>query len=227
MTTDILDTSARLGCALVAGILIGIERESHGRAAGLRTTILACVASALAMILSEILFAQSIAPGVNWRPDPARLAAGILTGIGFLGGGTILRHDNAIRGVTTAATLWFVTVLGLIFGSGEFVLGFIGLAIALVTLLALTRFERHIPSDRYAKLAVTMQLEAMTDEDLRRQIEASGAVVKAMELEYDLVKAQKCVTSELKLKRPDVLTTAQALISNFKQKPGVLAVKWM
>ena len=226
MTTDILDTSARLTCALVAGILIGIERESHGRAAGLRTTILACVASALAMILSEILFAQSIAPGVNWRPDPARLAAGILTGIGFLGGGTILRHDNAIRGVTTAATLWFVTVLGLIFGSGEFVLGFIGLAIALVTLLALTSFEKHIPSDRYAKLAVTMHLDAMSDADLRQQIESTGAVVKAMELEYDLVKAQKCVTSELKLKRPTVLTISQTLISNLKQKPGVLSVKW-
>lgn len=224
MTTDILDTSARLGCALVAGILIGIERESRGRAAGLRTTILACVASALAMILSEILFAQS--SGLNWKPDPARLAAGILTGIGFLGGGTILRHDNAIRGVTTAATLWFVTVLGLIFGSGEFLLGFLGLAIALVTLLALTSFEKHIPSDRYAKLAVTMHLDAMSDGDLRQQIESTGAVVKAMELEYDLIKAQKCVTTELKLKRPVVLTISQTLITNLKQKPGVFSVKW-
>lgn len=224
MTTDILDTSARLGCALVAGILIGIERESHGRAAGLRTTILACVASALAMILSEILFVQSSGP--NWKPDPARLAAGILTGIGFLGGGTILRHDNAIRGVTTAATLWFVTVLGLIFGSGEFLLGFLGLAIALVTLLALTIFEKHIPSDRYAKLAVTMRLDSMSDADLRQEIESTGAVVKAMELEYDLVKSQKCIVSELKLKRHVVLTISQTLTSNLKQKPGVLAVKW-
>ena len=224
MTTDILDTSARLGCALVAGILIGIERESHGRAAGLRTTILACVAAALAMILSEILFAQSSGP--NWRPDPARLAAGILTGIGFLGGGTILRHDNAIRGVTTAATLWFVTVLGLVFGSGQFVLGFIGLAIALVTLLALTQFEKHIASDRYAKLAVTMKLDAMNDEDLRRQIESTGAIVKATEFDYDLVEGRKCVTSELKLKRPVVFNISQTLVASLRQKPGVLSVKW-
>src|SRR2546426_1078103 len=185
---DVPQIAARLGCALLAGILVGLERESHGRAAGLRTTILAWIASALAMILSEMLFARSnlFGANLNWRPDPARLAAGILTGIGFLGGGTILRHDNAIRGVTTAATLWFVTVLGLVFGGGQFLLGFVGLAIALVTLLLLTGFEKHIPSDRYAKLAVTMRFDAMTDADLRQQIESTGAVVKAMEFEYDL-----------------------------------------
>jgi putative Mg2+ transporter-C (MgtC) family protein len=222
---DTLQMAARLGCAVVAGVLIGIERESHGRAAGLRTTILACVASALAMILSEIIFWQSNGP--NWRPDPARLAAGILTGIGFLGGGTILRHDNAIRGVTTAATLWFATVLGLVFGSGQFVLGFAGLGIALVTLLALTGFEKRIPTDWYAKLSVTMRLDAMTDAELRHQIETSGAAVKSMQLEYDLAAAQKCVTTELKLKRPVVFDVSQKIIAELKQKPGVLSVKWM
>src|SRR5437879_4208275 len=112
----------RLLMAFLAGFVVGWERESHGRPAGLRTTILACVASALAMILSEVLFTQSAAlmGSGSWRPDPARLGAGILTGIGFLGAGTILRHANIIVGVTTAATLWFVTVLGLAFGSGQY-----------------------------------------------------------------------------------------------------------
>src|SRR5947208_7485676 len=145
------DMFLRLLMAFLAGLAIGWERESHGRPAGLRTTILACVASAVAMMVSEILFAQSAAtnPSASWRPGPARLGAGILTGIGFLGAGTILRHENVIRGVTTAATLWFVTVLGLAFGSGEFSLGFIGFGIALVTLFVLPRFEKHIRSDWY------------------------------------------------------------------------------
>src|SRR5438874_967575 len=118
----------RLSLAFAAGFIVGWERESHGRPAGLRTNILACVAAAVAMVLSEVLFIQSAAAATgSWRPDPARLGAGILTGIGFLGAGTILRHANVIRGVTTAASLWFVTVLGLAFGSGQIALGLIGL----------------------------------------------------------------------------------------------------
>src|SRR5262245_26464309 len=92
----------RLFFAFVAVFALGWERETHGRPAGLRTNILACVASAMAMIVSEALFVQSAAatPTGSVRADPARLGAGILTGIGFLGGGTILRHDNFVRGVT-------------------------------------------------------------------------------------------------------------------------------
>jgi putative Mg2+ transporter-C (MgtC) family protein len=114
----------RVLLAFVAGIALGWERETHGRPAGLRTNILACVASAVAMILSERLFIESAAatPTGSVRADPALLGAGILTGIGFLGGGTILRHENFVHGVTTAATLWLGTVLGLAFGSGLFLL---------------------------------------------------------------------------------------------------------
>src|SRR5262245_46793392 len=110
----------RVLAATAAGALVGLERESHGRPAGLRTTMLTCVAAAIAMVVSECLFAETATsvPGANWRPDPARLGAGILTGIGFLGAGTILRHGSMTTGVTTAASLWFVTVLGLAFGSG-------------------------------------------------------------------------------------------------------------
>src|ERR1051325_3245427 len=146
----------RLLAAFVAGFVIGWERESHGRPAGLRTNILACVASALAMVVSEVLFSQSASAtgGGNWRPDPARLGAGILTGIGFLGAGTILRHANVIRGVTTAASLWFVTILGLAFGSGAFAVGMAGLLLALLTLYVLPSLEKNIRSDWYASLSV-------------------------------------------------------------------------
>src|SRR5436190_22893223 len=166
----------RVMVAFLAGLMVGCERESHGRPAGLRTTILTCVASALAMIISEALFVQSAAAtaGGNWRPDPARLGAGILTGIGFLGAGTILRHANAIRGVTTAASLWFVTVLGLAFGSGEFALGFIGVGLALVTLFVLPRFERYIETDWYSTLSVTATLEGLSEQELHTRIRTMG-----------------------------------------------------
>src|ERR1041385_732459 len=193
---DLAHIILRILAATVAGALIGLERESHGRAAGLRTTILACVASAVAMITSEFLFFDSAQTlnGGNWRPDPARLGAGILTGIGFLGGGTILRHDDLIRGVTTAASLWFVTVLGLAFGSGLFVPGAIGLAIALMTLLSLPFVEKHIRTDWYAKLSVTADLDALNESDLRTQLIALGMNIRRLSLDYDLTAKQKTIT---------------------------------
>jgi putative Mg2+ transporter-C (MgtC) family protein len=175
--------------------------RATGRAAGLRTTVLACVAAALAMIISEILLLECAGSSSAWRPDPARLGAGILTGIGFLGAGTIIRHANVIRGVTTAASLWFVTVLGLAFGSGELFLGLIGLGVALVALFLLPEVERHIQSDWYATLTVTTALDTLPEDELKQRLKASGVKVKTLELNYDLVKKQKTVSCELRLKR--------------------------
>lgn len=202
----------RLLMAFLAGFVVGWERESHGRPAGLRTNILACVASALAMVISEVLFTQSAAATAtgSWRPDPARLGAGILTGIGFLGAGTILRHANVIRGVTTAASLWFVTVLGLALGSGEFALGYIGVGLGLLTLYVLPRFEKHIQSDWYSTLTVVANLEGINEHQLRSRIEELGPVVKAMRISVDLRRsgrhffASSSYKSETRLELPVV-----------------------
>jgi putative Mg2+ transporter-C (MgtC) family protein len=218
----------RVLAAMAAGAFIGWERESHGRPAGLRTTTLACTASALAMILSELLFWESAttATGGAWRPDPARLGAGILTGIGFLGAGTILRHNNLIRGVTTAASLWFVTVIGLAFGSGEFTLGGVGLAVAALALHALPAVEKHIQTDWYATLVVTMELDALDEAQLRRRIESLGLKIKAMELDYDLAAKQKTIRFELKLKRTAAFDLSARLLADLRACPGVLQAKW-
>jgi putative Mg2+ transporter-C (MgtC) family protein len=218
----------RIIAATLAGALIGMERETHGRPAGLRTTILTCVASALAMILSEALFyhsAQGLSGG-NWRPDPARLGAGILTGIGFLGAGTILRHEKIILGVTTAASLWFVTVLGLAFGSGLFLPGAIGLGIALIALVLLPKVEKFIPSDWYATLTITLELEALTEQELKRRLKALGLKVKRMDLNYDLTARQKIISCELKLKRRSLLEMSTKTMADLRQCPGVLQIKW-
>jgi len=218
----------RVLLAFLAGVIVGWERESHGRPAGLRTTILACVASAVAMIISEALFVQSAATtaGSNWRPDPARLGAGILTGIGFLGAGTILRQPDAIRGVTTAASLWFVTVLGLAFGSGQFALGAIGVAVALVTLFILPRFEKHIPSDWYSTLSITTRLDAISADDLKKRIEADGAVVKSIHLVCDLENQQQTLICDVKLKKSQEIGLSKKVVGDLRQYPGVLKVQW-
>jgi putative Mg2+ transporter-C (MgtC) family protein len=222
----VLEILLRVLAAFVAGLIIGLEREMKGRAAGLRTTSLACVAAALAMMLSELLFAESAPAGSAWRPDPARLAAGVLTGIGFLGAGTIIRHENMIRGVTTAATLWFVTMLGLAFGAGQFLLGGLGLLLALVTLFVLPQFEKHLPADRFATLEVTLEEDALPEAQLKQAVEARGAKVKTVEFDYNLTQRQKTITCGLRLHKVTRFEVSEQLLADLRQRPGVLRVKW-
>jgi putative Mg2+ transporter-C (MgtC) family protein len=223
---DKAETLMRLGMALFAGIIIGFERERHGRAAGLRTTMLVSVSSALAMILSEWLFVES-GSSLTWRPDPARLAAGVLTGMGFLGAGAIVRQDKLIRGVTTAAVLWFVTILGLAYGSGNFLLGNMGLAIALLALFILPQVEGRIKNDWYGTLIVTAQMNSISDLEIRKQIESFKVKVKKMDLDYNLEKKQKTLRCELKFKKGDLFELSQKVVKKLSESSGVSQVQWM
>lgn len=217
----------RVGLAALAGCLLGLERESHGRAAGLRTTMLVCVSASIAMILSQDFFIQSTQPGLNWRPDPARLAAGVLTGIGFLGGGAIIRQGNLVRGVTTAAVLWFVTILGLAFGSGQLWLGTLGFGIALVSLLVMPYFENMIPNDWYGSVLVVVGMKGATNEEIHKCITDGGVSIKKVDLNYDLVHGTRSLHCDLKFKKGDLTQMPQEIVHQLIEQPGVLQVKWM
>jgi putative Mg2+ transporter-C (MgtC) family protein len=134
---------ARLISAGILGGFIGLERESHGRPAGLRTHILVCVGSALIMIVSAYAF-----PEFGTARDPARLAAQVVSGIGFLGAGTIMREGANIRGLTTAASLWVVAGIGLAVGSGFYLPAVITAFMAVGTLTLLDKAERNIVSSK-------------------------------------------------------------------------------
>jgi len=222
-TSDVL---LRIGLALLAGLVVGFERESHGRAAGLRTTMLACVSSAIAMILSEYLFIHASESATPWRPDPARLAAGILTGMGFLGAGTIIREGHLVRGITTAAVLWYVTILGLAFGSGHIQLGLIGMGIVLIALFLLPVIEGRINNDWYGTVVVTAAMDAFADRDVRQQIETLPIRVKKMDIEYDLEQKRKTICCQIKFQRLDELSASQEVVRRLRSLPGVLKVKW-
>lgn len=133
----------RLIIACVLGGFIGLERESHGRPAGLRTHILVCVGSCLIMIVSVYAF-----PEFGMSRDPARLAAQVVSGIGFLGAGTIMREGANIRGLTTAASLWVVAGIGLAVGSGFYLPGVVTAVIAVGTLTLLDKAERNIVTSK-------------------------------------------------------------------------------
>ena len=136
------DIILRLALAVGAGSLIGLDRGEHAQPAGLRTTVLISVAAAIAMIEANWLLVHTPDTHVSIvRLDLMRLPLGILSGIGFIGAGAILRRDDMVRGVTTAATIWLVTVIGLCFGGGQIGLGVAGTVIAIATLWLLKYVE--------------------------------------------------------------------------------------
>jgi putative Mg2+ transporter-C (MgtC) family protein len=137
---DQLHISIRLFLALFLGGLIGVEREMNSHAAGLRTHILVCVGSALIMLLSIYGFSEFVNEP-NVRIDPSRLAAQVISGIGFLGAGTILFNGRSITGLTTAASLWVVAGIGLAIGAGFYYAAVLSCVMVLVSLWILNKVE--------------------------------------------------------------------------------------
>jgi len=141
----------RLIISFILGGLIGLERESHNKSAGLRTHILVSLGATLMMLISIYGF-----PGTSNR-DPARIAAQVVSGIGFLGAGTIMREGSSVKGLTTAASIWVVAGIGLAVGAGFFVGAAMTTGIVFITLISLAYIERHYiqhPQQQYLNLQV-------------------------------------------------------------------------
>jgi putative Mg2+ transporter-C (MgtC) family protein len=157
-----LATLGRLLLAAVLGGLIGLERELKAKPAGLRTTILICVGATLFTELSLDLALLASSGGDALRADPARLAAQIIPGIGFIGAGAILHGRNKVSGLTTAATLWVVTAIGIAVGAGAYVEAMGTTVMVLGTLLVLGRLERAVRS-RLSNRRYTAAVDARSD----------------------------------------------------------------
>ncbi len=176
MDNEYVLTVVRLVLAMVAGALVGLERTYHGRPAGFRTHTLVCTASALLMLLT--FFAVRMAPGTPTeilRIDPTRMAQGLMTGIGFLGAGVILREGLTIRGLTTAASIWITAAIGIMIGMGMFFAAGVAEIIVLGTLAVLRWVESRVPTLQYATLSVQFQAEhQVTVDELRAVVTSHG-----------------------------------------------------
>ena len=160
--------------AILAGALIGLEREFRSRPAGLRTHILVCLSSALLMLAAvhQVRW-LSDTPEEVIRIDPVRMAHGVLTGVGFLCGGVIFRQGFSVHGLTTAASLWMTSALGILFGIGFYGLAIGGAAATLIVLAAFRWVDGRVPHASYVDLTVRYRrgggypesgLRAMADE---------------------------------------------------------------
>src|SRR5467141_2036794 len=168
--------------ALAAGGIIGLERSYHGRPAGFRTHALVCVASSVLMILTvyhvkwfEAAFLERV------TIDPTRMAQGIMTGIGFLGAGVIMKEGLTVRGLTTAASIWITAAIGIMIGVGFYFPAGIGTAMTLIVLSVFRWIERRMPIEFYANLTVAFLRNASLPEpELRAVVERQGFVIANM-----------------------------------------------
>lgn len=141
----------RLLLAAFLGGLVGLEREAEDKPAGLRTHILVCLGSTLVMLISIYIY-EAIKLPPQQRADPARIAAQVVVGIGFLGAGTIIRFGSSVRGLTTAATIWTVSAIGLALGCGFYIGAFTTTLIVLIVLFVFERIEKVFIKKRKFKI---------------------------------------------------------------------------
>ena len=210
----------RLAVAAVLGAAVGFERELREREAGLRTHLLVCLGSALFTILSAYGFHDFLTgSGQLVRTDPTRIAAQIVTGIGFLGAGAIIRQGVSVRGLTTAATLWVAAAIGMATGAGYYSGAVIGAALTLIALgplriLAFPLVERMRSEER--SLVIELRGGARTAE-LLDALEREEARVEHFRVEGGLEHRVITVTLD---------TPSEQLLSHVADLEFVQGVEW-
>ncbi|MBP1990922.1 MgtC/SapB family protein [Paenibacillus eucommiae] len=220
---DELQISIRLFLSLLLGGLIGVEREVSSHAAGLRTHILVCLGSTLIMLLSMYGFSAFVNE-INVRIDPSRLAAQVISGIGFLGAGTILFNGRSITGLTTAASLWVVAGIGLAVGAGFYYAAALCCVMVLASLWVLnkaehkyfgakkTQFLKIHALDQPGSLGLISALLGKNSIDIRKIAieEVRGEDVKTVQMTFTVT-----------LSKPALLHT---LLEEISKLPGIIGV---
>lgn len=176
MEREWLDILTRLLVATMAGGLIGLERSYHGRPAGFRTHTLVCVASSLLMLVT-IYQAKWFtgAPLDTVRVDPTRMAQGVMTGIGFLGAGAIMREGLTVRGLTTAASIWITAAIGILAGVGFYSAVLVGSVITIGILTVFRNVENRMPSQIFANNAIIFRRDNhMSETEIRELLSING-----------------------------------------------------
>jgi putative Mg2+ transporter-C (MgtC) family protein len=221
------EIALRLALSVIAGLLIGLDRGEHGRPAGLRTTMLVCLAAAVAMIQTNLLLnTRGKAADSFIVLDLMRLPLGILTGMGFIGAGAMLRRNGLILGVTTAATLWFVTVVGLCFGGGQLWLGIAALVLGLLVLSGLRWLDSRMKQDRHAILHLTTEPELPLKEEIYATVRKAGYQIDASSVAYSNKDQQRELEFRLKWRAPAANLDAPPFLRELSMDPHVSTARW-
>ena len=185
LDVTILSIVLRLLCALVVGIVIGTEREYTHRPAGMRTHMLVSLGACVVMIIGQLIFVQYRAYGAT--PDPARMAAQVITGVGFLGAGTILREGPTVKGLTTAASLWSTACLGLAAGAGYYALAIAGMIFIFATLTIFEVVQKKLirPRQSTEEYRITTSDIPACLTAINQSVEKAQATIDNLQAQYN------------------------------------------
>jgi len=214
--SDYPEITLRLLIALICGGLVGLERSYHARPAGVRKHTLVCLASALLMLVTVDEGQWFDYRGMGRVAiDPTRMAQGIMTGIGFLGAGVIMKEGLSVRGLTTAASIWITAAIGVLVGIGFYFPAALALAMTLGTLSAFRWFENKMPSQQYAQFIVKFdRRSAMSQPELKKLVSSHGFTIA--NLQYRLIQDGKQFEYRMMLRtqNPDnLLQLSDALLT--------------
>ncbi|MFC1573169.1 MgtC/SapB family protein [Candidatus Eisenbacteria bacterium] len=217
----------KLLLAPVLAGMVGLEREWHGRAAGLRTHVLVCLGSTILIIAARSAGEAFAVDSLDARLvlDPNRIAAGIVTGIGFLGAGAILRTGDLIRGLTTAACVWFVAALGIVIGNGLYVLAVVSTLLVLLVLIVFDVVEQKIPSLSYRSLSVRV---ALSDGEAFQAWCSSRLVstgVRIQDVLRQVDNAEGFIELIFRIRARGIVP-GKDLTKEISEQPGVQQVRW-
>lgn len=213
------DSLVRIACSFVAGFVFGLERRYRQQMLGMRTLILICTSSCLLMIVSI-----AVAQFSTIKADGARIAAQVVSGIGFLGGGTILRQGMNVKGLTSAAIIWTVAALGLAIGCGLILIAFLAQAVCLFGLVFLNKVEhKYFATERTRLIKLTFNSFDIHFDALSETIKACGFVICDIGFEKDMSQGTICVTVSVKEQQS---TSIALLIKKLESDGGLLAFSY-
>lgn len=209
-----LETVFRLLLGAILGGIIGFEREIHGRAAGLRTQLIVCVAAVLIMIVSEnyYLYIKHIDPAL--RIDPTRIASGAIIGVGFIGAGVIIKSGFTIRGLTTAASIWVVSAIGLAIGAGLYFEGLFTFLITIFALVILRRLEGHIEKLHFRVITITSTIKEDIDKEIASVFSEQGINIISTDMEIDRSAEELIFIYTVSTKKRDTIEKAFLRLGN-------------
>lgn len=221
------EIALRLACAVGVGALLGLNRSEHGRAAGLRTSILVCVAACVAMLQVNLLLPLSGRSSDSFvMNDLMRLPLGILSGMGFIGAGAIVRRDNLVTGVTTAATLWFLTVVGLCLGGGQIGLGLVAGALGMGALAGLKQVEDRMKQDRQGNLRVTTGEGGPGEEEIRAVLAEANICISSCGFTDSCAAHQRELRYELRWRARPSDASIPEPIRRLSSLAGIVKTDW-
>ncbi|HEY3916625.1 MAG TPA: MgtC/SapB family protein [Stellaceae bacterium] len=218
----------RLLLTVLASLAIGYDRSEHGKAAGMRTTLLVCLAASAAMIQVNLLLPTAGRASDSFvMNDLMRLPLGILTGVGFIGGGAILRRDNIVIGVTTAATLWLATVIGLCFGGGQLSLGVVTTALGLFALQGLKWVENRLAQERLAQLSIVIaEGSGLSEDALRRKLVDAGLAIAGNRVIVNRADAWREFVFDIRRFGLAADTETPPVVAVLAKEDGVIKLHW-